>query len=209
MSATPPRPASTALRRVAERINAGEATTIGMLLDGLGPAGMPLAVVLLALPSVLPIPLLPTGPVMGTLVMLIGVEFALGARRLRLPGVLLRIGLPRGALAAVLRRAIPQVERVERWLRPGRLRWLVGAAARPLLGLNMVLLGFALILPAPLGNPPPGIALILLGLGLLARDGLAVLVGLCVGLLALAWVLVINAAMVYALFLAIVALGWW
>ena len=198
-----------ALRRVAAQAEAGQATTIGMLLDGLGSAGVPLAVVLLALPSLLPIPVLPTGTVAGTLLILIGVEFGLGARRLRLPGVLLRIGLPRDALAAVFRRALPLVERVERWLRPGRVRWLTGAAARPLLGLSIVLLGFSLILPVPFGNPPPGIALILLGLGLLARDGAAVLVGLCLGLLALAWVVAISAGALYALHLAVVALGWW
>jgi len=198
-----------ALRRVAAQAEAGQATTIGMLLDGLGSAGVPLAVVLLALPSLLPIPVLPTGPVAGTLLILIGVEFGLGARRLRLPGVLLRIGLPRNALAAVFRRALPLVERVERWLRPGRLRWLLGAAARPLLGLSVVLLGFAITLPVPFGNPPPGIALLLLGLALLARDGLAVLVALCLGVLALAWALAINAGALYALYLALVALGWW
>lgn len=209
MSGTSYRPASMAVRRVMAQAEVGQATTIGMLLDGLGSTGVPLAVVLLALPSVLPIPFLPTGPVMGTLLMLIGVEFGLGATRLRLPGALLRIGLPRDALAAVFRRALPRVERIERWLRPGRLRWLAGAAARPLLGVSIVLLGFALILPVPFGNPPPGIALILLGLGLLARDGLAVLIALCLGLLALAWVLAINAGALYALHLAVVALGWW
>ena len=209
MSATPDRPASTALRRVADRIGTGQATTIGMVLHGLGPAGVPLAVVLLALPSVLPVPFLPTGPVTGLLLMMIGVEFGLGARRLRLPGALLRIGLPRAVLAAVFRRALPRVEQIERGLRPGRLRWLTGAAARPLLGLSIVLLGFSLILPVPFGNPPPGIALILLGLGLLARDGAAVLVGLCLGLLALAWVVAISAGALYALHLAVVALGWW
>lgn len=209
MSATPNRPASTALRRVADQIETGQATTIGMVLHGLGPAGVPLAVVLLALPSVLPVPFLPTGPVTGMLLMVIGVEFGLGARRLRLPGALLRIGLRRAALASVFRHALPRVERIERWLRPGRLRWLTGAAARPLLGLSIVLLGFSLILPVPFGNPPPGIALILLGLGLLARDGAAVLVALCLGLLALAWVVAISAGTLYALNLAIVALGWW
>ena len=209
MSATPDRPASTALRRVADRVEAGEATTIGALLDSLGPAGVPLAVVLLALPSILPIPFLPTGPVMGALLMMIGAEFGLGASRLRLPGALLRIGLPRGTLVAVLRRAIPLVERIEGWQRPGRLRWLLGAAARPLLGLSVVLLGFAITLPMPFGNPPPGIALLLLGLALLARDGLAVLVALCLGVLALAWALAINAGALYALYLALVALGWW
>jgi len=209
MTATSYQPASMALRRVAAQAETGQATTIGMLLEGLGSAGVPLAVVLLALPSVLPVPFLPTGPVAGALLILIGVEFGLGARRLRLPGMLLRIGLPRNLLAAVFRRALPLVERVERWLRPGRLRWLTGAAARPLVGASIGLLGLALIPPVPFGNPPPGIALILLGLGLLARDGLAVLVALCLGLLALAWVLAISAGTVYALHLAVVALGWW
>jgi hypothetical protein len=202
-------PASTALRRVAALLDAGQATSIGMLLDAFGSAGMPLAVVLLALPSVLPIPILPTGPVTGALVMVLAVQFGLGARRLRLPRPLLRLSVPRLALAAVFRRALPLVERLERGLRPGRLRWLTGGMARPLLGTAIFLLGLAVAVPVPFGNPPPGIALILLSLGLLARDGLAVLAGLGVGLLALVWVVALTAGTLYALRYAIAALGWW
>lgn len=202
-------PASTALRRVAALLDAEQKTSIGALLDALGSAGMPLAVVLLALPSVLPVPILPSGPVTGAIVMVLAVEFGLGARRLRLPGPLRRVSVPRLALAAMFRRALPLVERLERLLRPGRLRWLTGAMARPLLGTAIFLLGLAVAVPVPFGNPPPGIALILLCLGLLARDGLAVLVGLGVGLFALAWVVALTAGAVYALGYALAALGWW
>lgn len=203
------RPASTALRNLEAIVDAGERTTIGALLAGLGKAGLPLALVLLALPSVLPIPILPTGPVTGTLIALLAVDFGLGARQVRLPGFLLRLAAPRRALASVFRRAVPLVASLENRLRPGRLRSLTGAAARPPLAVLIFLLGVTVVMPVPFGNPPPGAALILLGLGLLARDGLAVLAGIVVGVFAIAWVAAVSAGTFYALRATLAAFGWW
>jgi hypothetical protein len=66
------------------------------------------------------------------------------------------------------------------WLEPRAARWLA-----PMLALMAVLI----ILPIPLGNVLPALSVVLLGLGLAFRDGLAVLLSLLAALLALAYAL--------------------
>lgn len=43
-------------------------------------------------------------------------------------------------------------------------------------------MGFIIFLPIPGGNGTPAVALILIGLGLMARDGLAIIAGIVTGL---------------------------
>lgn len=43
-------------------------------------------------------------------------------------------------------------------------------------------MGFIIFLPIPGGNGTPAVALILIGLGLMARDGLALIAGIVTGL---------------------------
>ncbi len=71
-------------------------------------------------------------------------------------------------------------ERAERWLRP---RWtgLSHARARFWWALWIALMAVLIFLPLPLGNVLPGTSLMLLSLGWLFRDGLALLVSAATG----------------------------
>lgn len=71
-------------------------------------------------------------------------------------------------------------ERAERWLRP---RWtgLSHASTRVWWALWIALMGALIFLPLPLGNLLPGTSLMLLSLGWLFRDGLALLVSAATG----------------------------
>ncbi|MGI9215471.1 MAG: exopolysaccharide biosynthesis protein [Hydrogenophaga sp.] len=71
-------------------------------------------------------------------------------------------------------------ERAERWLRP---RWtgLSHASTRVWWALWIALMAALIFLPLPLGNLLPGTSLMLLSLGWLFRDGLALLVSAATG----------------------------
>lgn len=177
------------LMAVAARLRERPGTTLGELLDGLGPAGFALVLVLLAVPALMPLPLLPNGMVCGLLLALVAPQMARArARRVWVPLPLRRWALPAAPLAGALERAAPRVARVEALLKPGRLRALSGAAARPALAAVVLLMGLLIAAPVPFGNLPPAAALIVLATGLAARDGGAVLVGLGVSAAATAWV---------------------
>lgn len=53
----------------------------------------------------------------------------------------------------------------------------------------IALMGFIIFLPIPGGNGTPAVALILIGLGLMARDGLAIIAGIATGLAGIAFLL--------------------
>jgi hypothetical protein len=94
---------------------------------------------------------------------------------------------------STLERVIPFIarfmERLERWAKP-RLKWLVtGAINISLIGLGIVSGGFflALPLPIPLTNGPPALSIIFLVIGLLCRDGIMIIIGYLLGILAWAY----------------------
>lgn len=89
-------------------------------------------------------------------------------------------------------------ERAERWLRP---RWTGLSHARMRAGwaVWIALMGALIFLPLPLGNVLPGTSLMLLSLGWLFRDGLALLLSAATGV----------AGVGYALSVAHLALAAW
>lgn len=180
-----PGAASAALLRLAEELPE-DRPTLGDALNALGRAGLGIALLALALPSFLPVPGLPTGIVFGTALALVAVQVMLGARRLTFPGWLRRRPLPREAVVAGVRWLAPRLGAVEARLRP-RLVPLTGRRARAWLGLPILLLALLIVLPIPLGNQLPALAVVAFAFGLLARDGAAVLVGLALAVLGLAW----------------------
>lgn len=163
-----------------------EGVTVGAAFDRLGAEGLGLALLLLTLPTLLPIPG-PIGMTFGTLIALVAVQMIVGGERVWLPDALRRRPVPAAILRKAIAAALPWFARAERSLRERRLPRLVGRRAQALLGLPILCLGLALVLPIPFGNVAPAVAVIVLALGLMARDGLAVLVALGLAALAIAW----------------------
>jgi len=113
--------------------------------------------------------------------------------------------MPREQLAAMVDRTVSWVERLERVAQP---RW-TGMTRGPMhvvLGAMFVLLGAILALPLSwIGNFPPGVALVVLSIGMLEEDGLLVALGHAIGIVATLLVLALVAALVAA---ALVSFGW-
>lgn len=113
-----------------------------------------------------------------------GVQMAAGYRAPLLPRVVRRRRLASESLRTVAGKAIPWLERLERVVRP---RWLAWTKPPVPVALGVLVVGLALvvILPLPFSNLPPAIALVLLALGLLERDGLLIALGFLAGLVSL------------------------
>lgn len=131
-------------------------------------------ILLLALPNVLPVP--PgTSTVLGAPLLLLTAQLML-ARRPWLPGFIARRQVAQPTLAALVLRGLPWIRRAESLLRP---RWVV--LTRPpveqAVGAVCLLMALLLFLPIPLGNMLPALTLCVLALGILARDGVWVVLG--------------------------------
>ncbi len=170
----------------------GERVSIGAMIDALGKSGLGLTILMLALPSFIPIPGLPTGVVFGTALALLSLQVMIGADRLLLPDWIRRFSLPRGPVVAGGAYVAPWFRKVEWMLRP-RLRLLSGRTAQFVLALPIFIHAVMILLPIPLGNQLPALAVIAFAFGLIERDGFAILAGAVLSVVALAW----NGAIIF------------
>lgn len=164
---------SAVLREISE-VKAEE-ITVGEIVDLFGRRAFGALLFAFAVPNVLPLP--PgSSTILGAPLLLLSPQVLVGVNAPWLPRMLDERRLRTADLRKGLPRVIRFVEGVERVSRP-RLTFVFGAVGDRLIGLVCSALAFALILPIPLGNLVPAIAVGLLGLGLFQRDGVLVLVG--------------------------------
>lgn len=173
----------------------GERLTVGEILGILRDRAFALFVLLLGLPNCLPMPP-PIPLVCGLLLGLVAAQIVAGRTTPWIPQALMRRSLARTDVAKAVGRAIPFVSRLERWSRP-RMTVLDSPLADRVLGFILLALAIGLLFAAPvIGQIPLGIAVCLIGLGMVERDGVVVLSGLLVGTLGLA----LSFGFVYAIF---------
>lgn len=130
----------------------------------------------------------------GLALLLPGIQMLLGFPAPRLPTLLRQRTIDRNQLQSFGNRIIPWLQQLERHIRP---RWLLltDALMSRVIGALVVVLGLVSILPFPLVNLLPALAVVLLSLGLLQRDGVMVLAGLaCSALGILAGMIVLKMA---------------
>lgn len=153
----------------------GDYITIGEIVAGIRGRALALLLVLFALPNILPA--LPgTSAITGAPLVLLTLQMALG-QGVWLPRVVANRAVPRAGLLALLNRAKPYFERIERMLHPRQL-WLTTQLAQRLLGALMLGLSLIIILPIPFANALPAAGILIIAIGLAERDGIFIMAGL-------------------------------
>ncbi|SEM45989.1 Uncharacterized conserved protein [Pseudoxanthomonas sp. GM95] len=154
--------------------------SLDALLEQFGPQGLLLLTALLTLVFLIPVSIPGVSTVFGAGILLVGISRLL-RRPLWLPSTLRARQLPADKLRGALGRGMVWVARLQKVSRPHRLPALVDRRLAETLNDAGLVLG-ALLLMAPFGFVPfsntlPGLALLLLAIGLMQRDGVAVLLG--------------------------------
>ena len=175
-----------ALRRLIDATEAMDRPTVGSMVDTLGRSGHGLVLLMLALPSFIPIPGLPTGLVFGVALMLVAVQMIRGRETVALPGWIRRQSLPRGALLSIVNKLDTWMLKLERRLRP-RLHALTEGSALAIVGLLVLIMGATLLLPVPFGNQGPAFAVVVFAFGIMEKDGLAIIAGAVLAAIGFAW----------------------
>ena len=173
----------------------GERIAVRTIVAALQDRAYALLVVLLGLPNCLPMPP-PIPLVCGLVLAFVGLQMLTGRRMPWLPQALLARSIGKPELSRAVDRALPALTRLERFSKP-RLTMLHGAYAVPVLGLVILILALGLIVAAPfIGQIPLGLAVCLVGHGLVERDGVFIIVGAAFGALGL----LLSAGFAYAIF---------
>ena len=154
--------------------------TLGELLAVFGDEGLLLLTMLLTLVFLIPVSIPGVSTVFGAAILLVGIS-RLSGRPLWLPARVRDRALPADKLRPGLAGGLEWVRRLEKISRPHRLRVFVDGRAQNLLN-NLAFILAALLLMAPFGFVPfsntlPAIALLFYAVGMVQRDGVAMLLG--------------------------------
>lgn len=154
--------------------------TLGELLAVFGDEGLLLLTILLTLVFLIPVSIPGVSTVFGGVILLVGIS-RLAGRPFWLPEKLRGKALPIRKLRSGLSAGMVWVQRLEKISRPHRLRFFVDGRAQDWVN-NLALILAALLLMAPFGFVPfsntlPGLALLFYAVGMIQRDGGAILLG--------------------------------
>jgi len=159
--------------------------TVGDLLRSMDGRAFGALLLIFAFPNVLPAP--PgLAAFLGLPLLYLSAQMMLG-RMPWLPPFIDKRSLSRESFRAVIDRGNPILARVEKLLAQ-RLSALTSAPAERVLGGLCLILSLVLMLPIPLGNLLPALAICVVALGILERDGYWILAGLAVSAAAFVWV---------------------
>ena len=181
-----PQPITT--RALVEELATGDpddVLTLGELLDRFSERSFGLFLLMVLLPTFIPIPV-GVGAISGGLASLIGLQFLARYEHPWLPRALARREIHRHRLIGFRNKMGKWLERLERVTKPRTQGVLTHPVAHAFTGLLLVVLGIALSLPLPLTNYPFGIILLLFSFALIERDGRLMLIAWAVGLMEIA-----------------------
>jgi len=158
-----------------------EGLSLFELIRQFGDRSFALLLILLALPSALPVPALPgVTAILAIPMLLIAIQIMFGKRLLWLPGWARRRRISKQALTTLAQKGQKPLTLVEKILKP-RLRWMQSYLAHRIFGLILLICAISVATPIPMTNTIPSMGIVLISIGLLERDGLVMLAGTVIG----------------------------
>ncbi len=158
--------------------------TVTKITEQVKEKGFGLFLVILSLPSALPIPAPGYSTPFGIILMTIGIQMALGRETPWLPVWAGKVTLKQKFAKKIAKAGCTFFGKIEYLIKP-RFSVLTNKGSRSLLGMLVALMAVLMIFPIPLTNTAPAMVIFLIGIGLSEDDGLFILGSYIIGLLAL------------------------
>ena len=166
--------------------------SVWALRDALADRAYGVLLFIFAVPNLMPLP--PgIGTVLAVFIILIAAQFVLGLSSPYFPSWLGRRSFRRETFEGAIDRIRPPLRWIERLLQP-RLLFLTSRNGERLIGLFCIALALMVALPIPFVHQLPGLAICVMALAMIERDGIVLLAGMGIGLagIALYWALIIR-----------------
>ena len=152
--------------------------------------GMGIWIILLALPSALPVPAMGYSTPFGLALAYLSIRFIQGKTQFSIPK---KWGNKAFKLPAkIMTQAIRFLKLIEHFIHPQRFPLANRFFKRPVVGLNMLLLSIIMALPIPLTNTAPALLILLFGLGVMENDGLTLCLCQAASLLLISGYLIVG-----------------
>ncbi len=176
-----------------------ERVTIGDLLAALGDRGYGLLMLVLAMPNLIPLPLIGLSAIFGIPLGALAIQMLVGLPQPWLPRVLADRSLARRDLTSMFARSVPHLRLAERILCP-RFPALTARSMERLIGAVCLVLAVLLSLPIPFTGIPLALPVIVLSLGIIERDGAFVIFGLAGAAVAATYAFIVAKTAILAMF---------
>jgi hypothetical protein len=187
----PPRPhkLSEDLRQLLD-VHDREAITIGETVGAMGRSGFGLLLLILALPSALPVPAPGYSTPFGVVLAILGLQLVCGRNLPWLPQWAHRIQIKRSTAQKMIGGAAKFFGKVEHLIRP-RFPWLSGKTGLTVAGCVVTFMGVLMAIPIPGTNTAPAMVIFLTGIAIAEKDGALLVLALVGGVAAAAFYTVI------------------
>jgi len=169
------------LASITRQMEEKDSISLQEMIDILGERVFGLSILLFCIPNCLPIPnIAGLSAFTGIPIGILGLQMVMGRSHPWLPTRLREKKFSGPRVGKFFERAIPFIQKMEVFLHP-RLQVMTGKPMQRLLGVVFVALAIVMSLPIPFGNFMPGLAMALIAIGLIERDGLLVVLGCLTG----------------------------
>jgi hypothetical protein len=183
--------ASAVLRAVIDNARS-DTISIGEIMQAFGERAFGFVLILFSLPNCVPAPPGIAG-IVGTPVLIFGIQMLLGHKHPWLPGFIRRRTVSVSKFKRLIDIAEPKLQKLESYCKP-RLTQLFSPLGDRVVGLFALLAALSVLIPFPGTNFPPSIALVIVSIAVMEEDGYLLLGGYLIGLAGLAYTATIIGA---------------
>ena len=173
------------LKKLLARGRSPDGVTLGEVFERIGDRGFGLLILVLSLPSALPVPAPGYSTPFGMLLAILALQMMAGRRTPWLPRRAAGIKLRGHFVESMLTFLGKFFGKAEFLIKP-RLRWVNSHGGLFSLGALVLIMAGLMILPIPLTNTAPAFVIFLIGVGLSEEDGAFCLLAAVLGVLAVA-----------------------
>ena len=187
-----PRAISEVLLTLKEQLPAEKVCTFD-LIEALHERGFGFLLFIFALPAALPLPGLGVNVIIALPLLFLTIQQAMGRHRVWIPDKIKYKSISRARFEKMLDSALPSIQKLEILIKP-RLGIVTHGVFGNLIGVCGLIMALSICVPLPLTNTIPAMGIALMALGVIMRDGLAVIAGAILGL---AWVAMISYVLIF------------
>lgn len=161
--------------------HSGDTISIAEIVTIFRESGFGLLLIVFAGFPALPFPALGIATILSLPIIFLSTQLIIGRNSLWLPTWLAKKRVSTKSVNNMVEKLLPYVKKLEFFLKP-RVGFLSSKAGHKLIGIVCFMCAISIALPIPLTNTIPSMGVVIMSLGLLERDGIAIIAGMIVGI---------------------------
>lgn len=162
---------------IASKTSKDKNISIGQLMALMEERALALAILVFCLPNAQPIPMIPGMSTMfAAPIIIFSIQIVLGMQNMWLPKFISKREIKGEAVAMIANKSLGTFKKIEKFIKP-RMEVLTSGIPEKFLALVMIFLAAIICIPIPFGNTAPAIAISLIAISIICRDGILAIIG--------------------------------